>query len=113
MRESRGAERRYDAAYYRRKEPSAQPVNQSLDDYYRLPSSIVQEMAATLGDIPGEAGFFQFGPRNLCFGRCSNGVVAQPDQAGRMDVSKIVGRQPFLPELPFSFSEVIDNLRLE
>lgn len=30
-----------------------------------------------------------------------------------MDVSKEVGRQPFLPELPFSFTEVIDNLRLE
>jgi hypothetical protein len=88
-------------------------VNQSLTDYFRLPSSIAEEMAAPLKLTSGDSGFFQFGPGNVCYGRSSCGVTGDLDQSFRLDVSQKVGRQPFLPDLPFSFGEVINNLRLE
>src|SRR6185369_3391790 len=70
-------------------------------------------MTATLRDTAGETGFFQFGADNVCYGRCSAGVSADLDRSTHFDVSREIGREPFLPDLPFSFGEVIDNLRME
>jgi len=60
-----------------------------------------------------DVGFFQFGPKIVCYGRSQSGVAANLVGAGHYDASKAVHQDGPAIRLPFSFAEVIDNLRLE
>ena len=89
-----------------------QSVNQSLVDYYRIPTNLLSR--ATIADcMSGEAGFFQFGENNICFGRCLSGVASTVADSAQFDAASQVNHDGATVRLPFSFPEVIDNLRLE
>src|SRR5262249_46401854 len=67
----------------------------------------------TADSAPGETGFFQFGKRNICYGRCKTGVAADVADAADFNALMDVHRHATGIQLPFDFTEVIENLRLE
>jgi hypothetical protein len=86
-------------------------MNKSLSDYYRLHPSALACVAA---DEPsGDSGFFQFGPRVLCYGHCSAGVTQELRDVQRFDASPFARVDSSSIHLPFDIDEVIDNLRRE
>ena len=85
---------------------------QTLLDYYRIPARFTDGIAATI-DRASEVGFFRFGPATICYGRSQGGVAPSLAGASQFDASKAVRRDRGTITLPFSFDEVIDNLRLE
>jgi hypothetical protein len=88
-------------------------VKHSLDDYYRILISALPSVSLVEGGLPEEAGFFQFGEKNLCYGRCQSGVTSNLADSVKYDASKWVNSDKGTVQLPFDFSEVVDNLRLE
>jgi hypothetical protein len=90
-----------------------QTVIQTLLDYYRIPVESLGGISLTADSAPGETGFFQFGKSNICYGRCKTGVAA--DVAGSADFNALqhVHRHGTSIQLPFDFTEVVENLRLE
>ncbi len=61
----------------------------------------------------GDIGFFRFGAHNICYGRCRSGVAENVQASDQFDASKDVRRDGMTLQLPFDFTEVIENLRLE
>jgi hypothetical protein len=88
-------------------------VIQTLSDYYRIPRDLFGGVTPIAGTASGEAGFFQFGAHNICYGRCQSGVAADVAGSGQFDALKEVRRDSTTIQLPFDFAEVIENLRLE
>ena len=88
-------------------------ANQTLLDYYRLPEQMLREAFSTSATGSEEAGFFRFGENAVCYGRCRSGVAASVADSHRFDALKDVIRRDATIDLPFDFTEVIDNLRLE
>jgi hypothetical protein len=88
-------------------------VFQILLDYYRVPSCFAEGTTTIVDRTSDDVGFFKFGSKNICYGRSQSGVAAKLADAGRYDASKAVHRNGRTIRLPFSFAEVIDNLRLE
>jgi hypothetical protein len=87
-------------------------VDETLTKYFRFPSNV---FASDIADnrAPGNRGFFRFGPRNICYGRCRDGVAATVEDSSRFDTLRNVSSNGRAMELPFSFAEVIENLRFE
>lgn len=85
-------------------------MNQALLDYYRLPADL---LLGTAESESGNLGFFRFGAENVCFGRKQTGVATNLAGSAQFDASKEIHRNGSTIQLPFSFREVIDNLRLE
>ena len=88
-------------------------VNQALLDYYRLPADLFDGSSETTDPTPGDAGFFQFGANNICYGRNRSGVAANVAGSGQFDASRDVRSDGNTIHLPFEFTEVIENLRRE
>ena len=88
-------------------------MRQILFDYYRVPSCFAEGATTIIDRTSDDVGFFQFGPKIICYGRSQSGVAANLAGAGHYDASKDVHRDGPTIRLPFSFAEVIDNLRLE
>jgi hypothetical protein len=88
-------------------------VSQILLDYYRVPSCFAEGITTIVDRTSDDVGFFKFGSKNICYGRSQSGVAANIAEAGRYDASKAVQHNGRTIRLPFSFDEVIDNLRLE
>jgi hypothetical protein len=93
--------------------PDVDPGYNALRDYYRVPDRFLDRVATTVDPLPDAVGFFQFGPANICYGRNRTGVALRPAEANTFDASHAVAGDGGSLRLPFSFSEVIDNLRLE
>lgn len=88
-------------------------VNQTLLDYYRLPAdSLPLSITANTG-VSGEIGFFQLGPGNICYGQCHTGVANDLKGSGAYDALKQVRFDGQTVQLPFAFTEVVENLRRE
>src|ERR1700675_794093 len=94
------------------KKPS-QPVNRSLSEYYRIPDNKLPSVSLAGDDFSDKTGFFRFGRKNLCYGRCTSGVTPLLADSGKYDAYEHVHVDNGTVQLPFNFSEVIDNLRLE
>src|SRR6516162_2420788 len=75
------------------------------------PGSLTGAVVSADGNY-GENGFFQFG-RQVCYGRCLSGATLDVAMAGQFDASKDIVSSDSIVKLPFSFPEVVDNLRLE
>jgi hypothetical protein len=90
-----------------------QTVIQTLVDYYRIPGDSLGGISPTCDSASGDFGFFQFGAKNICYGRCQSGAAADVAGAVQFDASKDVRRDGTTIRLPFDFTEVVDNLRLE
>src|SRR5262249_27047985 len=90
-----------------------QTVIQTLLDYYRVPVESLGGISLTVDSAPGETGFFQFGKGNICYGRCTTGVAADVVGSADSNALKDVHHHGTSIQLPFDFTEVIENLRLE
>jgi hypothetical protein len=88
-------------------------VNQSLLDYYRIPPELLGGVTLAAGNLSGAPGFFQFGPGNICFARNSRGVAADAKDSAAFDARTDIQCNGGAIQLPFEFTEVIENLRLE
>jgi len=88
-------------------------VIQALLDYYRIPVESLDVISLPTESGPGEIGFFQFGRGGLCYGRCKTGVAANAAGSAEFNALKDVLRHGTTIELPFDFTEVVENLRLE
>lgn len=86
---------------------------QTLIDYYRIPGNSFDSICLSANVASGDIGFFQFGAKNICYGRCQSGAAVDVAGAGEFDASKDVRREGTTIQLPFDFTEVIENLRLE
>ena len=86
---------------------------QTLLDYYRTPVESLDVISQPTDSGPGEIGFFQFGRGGLCYGRCKTGVAANAAGSAEFNALKDVLRHGTTIELPFDFTEVVENLRLE
>ncbi len=82
-------------------------------DYYRLPEDSLGGISLTSDSASGDIGFFQFGAKNICYGRCKSGVAADVVGSEEFNVSKDIRRDGTTIQLPFDFTEVVENLRLE
>jgi hypothetical protein len=88
-------------------------VIRALLDYYRLPADSFGGVSPTIDFPSGENGFFEFGEKNICYGRNLSGVAANVEDAGKFDASRDVQADGETIRLPFDFNEVIENLRRE
>lgn len=88
-------------------------MNQALSDYYRIPQESLGCTTTTADCASGEMGFFQFGAKNICYGRCQSGGAVDIPGSGQFDALRDVRRDGTKVQLPFDFTEVIENLRLE
>ena len=94
---------------FRPKEQNAQ--NQPLLDYYKCPEEFGE--IEVKGELSEGAGFFQFGPGTLCYGRCHPGKPASRPTGPLFDVSEGVEIDQGTVRLPFDLTEVVNNLRRE
>jgi hypothetical protein len=88
-------------------------VSQTLLDYYRLPVDSLPFTTTTANFASGDIGFFQFGRNNICYGRCQSGVAANAAGSRQFDASKDIRCDGTTIQLPFSFTEAVENLRRE
>lgn len=88
-------------------------MNDSLFDYYRIPSSVLLSRATAPDGPLGTRGFFHFGEGLICYGRSESGVAETVAGSREFDASRGVNSDNGRPLLPFCFGEVIDNLRRE
>ena len=86
---------------------------QTLLDYYRVPEASLGCKAVIADGSPGEVGFFEFGAKNICYARCQSGVSEKIASSGHWDASKAIHSKGSTVQVPFDFTEVVDNLRLE
>jgi hypothetical protein len=91
---------------------STQTVDKELLDYYRMAPGSLAGTGATADGRCGQSGFFQFGGQ-ICYGRCRSGTTSDGAMVGQFDASKDIVCDGPIAQLPFSFTEVVDNLRLE
>jgi len=90
-----------------------QIVMQTFLDYYRIPVESLGGISLISDSAPEETGFFQFGESNICYGRCKTGVAPDVPGSSEFNALKDVHRHGSSIQLPFDFTEVIENLRLE
>jgi hypothetical protein len=88
-------------------------VNQTLLDYYRLSRDSLPVTTTTANYASGDIGFFRFGDGNICYGRCRSGVAANAASSRLFDASKDIRCYGRAIQLPFSFTEAVENLRRE
>jgi hypothetical protein len=86
---------------------------QTLSNYYRIPENLFGGILPIVKSTTEEAGFFQFAPGNICYGRCQSGVAADVAGSGAFEASKHVQCDSTTIHLPFDFTEVVGNIRLE
>jgi len=84
---------------------------QVLSDYYRIPEGLLGRVA--ISNLPGDVGFFRFGPNVVCYGRCASGVSAKIKNSLLHDASLSVRFNGTELQLPFDPAQVTENLRHE
>ena len=85
-------------------------VGRSIIDYYRCPDRFLD--FELKGPLSADEGFFRFGP-SICYGSSCSGRRSSRVDNALYDVLGDVLIQNSKATLPFSPTEVIDNLRLE
>jgi hypothetical protein len=88
-------------------------VIQTLLDYYRIPLESLGAISLTVDSLSGDSGFFQFGANNICYGRCKSGAAVDVAGSEEFNALKNIRRDGTTIQLPFDFTEVVENLRLE
>jgi hypothetical protein len=68
--------------------------------------------ATSTDRLSGDIGFFRFGGQ-VCYGRCQSGTTPDVAESRRFEASRDAFRDGATIRVPFSFAEVVDNLRLE
>ena len=85
----------------------------ALLDYYGLPAGLFDGVSPVADSASGEDGFFQFGEKNICYGRNRTGVARDVAGSGQFDALKDIRIDGKTVRLPFDFIDVIENLRRE
>ena len=85
----------------------------ALSDYFRIPGDILCNVSLSSASENADTGFFRFGAENICYGRCGSGTATSVAGSGQFDASKAIVRDGTRLQVPFSFDEVIENLRRE
>ena len=88
-------------------------MNPTLLDYYRFPPELLPPEIGAGHSPSGVPGFFRFGGENICYGQCQTGVAADLKGSEKFDGLKGVAREGGTIQLPFDFTEIIENLRRE
>jgi hypothetical protein len=88
-------------------------VIETLLDYYRIPAELFGDATTTTDCGSADTGFFQFGSKNLCYGKSQCGVSGTSAAAKNFDASTGIVRDSGKIQLPFDPAEVVNNLRLE
>lgn len=88
-------------------------MNHTLTQFYRFPADSFACAVQPAEAISAGPGFFRFGDTTICFGSCLSGVSAEVKDSVRYDALKDVRRRDGAIQLPFSFDEVVENLRFE
>jgi hypothetical protein len=88
-------------------------VIRTLSDYYRIPGDILCSVSLSSASANADTGFFRFGAANICYGRCESGTATSVAGSKQFDASRAVVRDGTTLQFPFSFDEVIENLRRE
>jgi hypothetical protein len=91
---------------------SNEGVDQSLADYYHIAADSLPWPAMTASRLFGPAGFFRFHGQ-ICYGQSHTGTTPDVTKAGQFNASNGIAPPGPVAQLPFLFSEVIENLRLE
>jgi hypothetical protein len=86
-------------------------VIQALSDYYRVPEVLLGRVLAS--ESSGDVGFFRFGPKAICYGRCASGVSIKIENSLLYDAFQSVRFDETGIHLPFDPAQVIENLRRE
>lgn len=88
-------------------------MNRTLSDYYRFPTGVLGCIKTPNNLDSTGPGFFRFGQSNVCYGRCQCGVSAGVPESVRYDALRNVRQSDTTVQIPFSFDEVVENLRFE
>ena len=91
--------------------PELPKLNQALLDHYRCPECLVT--IALAGELSTDMGYFRFGPDVTCYGKSSVGFRAARAGDDLFDAMQSVRISGSTVNLPFSPTEVINNLRCE
>ena len=83
----------------------------ALVDHYRCPEDFLH--FALAGPLSSDTGYFAFGHDTICYGRSTAGYRATDADAALYDVLPHLETTCSTVHLPFSPTEVIDNLRSE
>jgi hypothetical protein len=86
-------------------------MNVSLLEYFRCPEQFTE--LGVNGNLSSETGFFQFGRGIICYGNCSVSVPSQDVASVCPDISDGVRFEHGRLDLPFDFTQIVDNLRDE
>jgi hypothetical protein len=87
-------------------------LKRALTERYRCPASFLESEIHT--DIKNnDAGFFQFGPHVICYGRSAKGYRKSRVGPNLYDVAADVRSHGSELSLPFDVTEIVANLRLE
>jgi hypothetical protein len=86
-------------------------VIQPLSHYYRIPDCSLGQILEP--QLSGDTGYFQFGSKVICYGQSESGVAPTIESSALHDASKNVQIEGPQIRLPFSSTQVIENLRQE
>lgn len=86
-------------------------TSRAFSEYFRCPDDVAR--FETVGTLSEHSGFFQFGSDAVCYGQHSGAVPSKNLHRHLVDASRAVSFSNGRVLLPFDFSQVIDNLRLE
>jgi hypothetical protein len=89
---------------------TAPPSARAFVDYFRCPE-IAADVDAN-GALSTDDGYFTFAG-TVCYGRCAGAVPARHADGRLPDVSNLISSDNGRLGLPFSFSDVVRNLRME
>lgn len=90
---------------------TASSMNKRLVDFYRCPPEFVD--FELKGQVSEDAGFFTFGPRAICYGRCASGYRTKGADTTLYDASIGINPDAQTATIPFNPSDVIENLLFE
>ena len=87
------------------------PPSEAVIDHYRCPQDLIDVAC----NVPpsSHAGFFRFGPNNICYGRSRSTDFSSGPESPLYDAAGEVAVEDTKLVLPFNLSEIIANLRLE
>ncbi|HVB56391.1 MAG TPA: hypothetical protein VNE63_08180, partial [Candidatus Acidoferrales bacterium] len=86
-------------------------MHTALLDYFRCPEQFAD--LSVNGDLSSETGFFQFGQGITCYGQCAGGSPSRHAAHHLTDTVHGIRYGQGRLELPFDFTEVVNNLRYE
>lgn len=82
-----------------------------LSDYFRIPDGLLENLFEP--QLSGDAGYFRFGPRVICYGQAESGVAGEIEVSAHCDASEKIRLSGTQVCLSFSPTQVIENLRRE